>query len=80
MNAVVRGALAAEEAMAAPITTARDPVATVSKAARRRAEWRLLAWAACVLFGLRGGVSREIGERGGRRVGRVRSGENWRRG
>jgi hypothetical protein len=41
--------------MAAPITTARDPVATVSKAARRRAEWRLLAWlAVCVLFGLRG--------------------------
>jgi hypothetical protein len=112
MNAVVCGALEPEEAMAAPITTAKDPVATVSKAARRRAERRLLAWAVCVLFGPRGaclllaarnvttpgplvaqtrapdylqlshlaGFSWEIRERGGRRVGRVRSGENWRRG
>jgi hypothetical protein len=55
MNAVVCGALEPEEAMAAPITTAMDPVATVSNSARRRAEWRLLAWlVACVLFGLRG--------------------------
>ena len=46
MNAVVCGALEPEEATAAPITTAMDPVATVSKAARRRAEWRLLAWVA----------------------------------
>jgi len=45
------------DAMAAPITTAADAVPTVVSVARRRAEWRLLAWlrwVARALFGLRG--------------------------
>jgi hypothetical protein len=50
----VRQGLGPAEATAAPITTATDPDATVSRAARRCLDWRRLAWAACVLFGPRG--------------------------